>query len=332
MPVKNIAALAGARIKRFIAMFSRVGARPKSENYLSVGITKRGVTLVQLAFEGGKPRVLRCECHEGSEVSAEFLISIWRDLKLGKQPCATLLASGEYQLLLVDAPKVDQEELKTALRWKIKDSLNCPVEEALVDGLKIPLNKNMTDRAQTLYAVAVHNDLIKKRMKLFEQAQLPLVVIDIPEAAQRNIAALYEQEGYALALLSFNEMGGLLTFSSAGELYLTRRIEISSGQLSDADDALRDQYYDRVEMELQRSLDYFDRQFNHLPVSRVLLCAQDCSGLLAFMKPLIDVPLQNLSLSEGLDVSAVPALNEMDFAAQVLLPLGLALRQEAHSS
>ena len=105
-----------------------------------------------------------------------------------------------------------------------------------------------------------------------------LGVIDIPEMAQRNIAALYEQDGRALALLALDESGGLLTFTSDGELYLARRIEITVGQLQDANESLRQQYLDRLELEMQRSIDHFDRQFKNITVNRLLVSAAEKCG------------------------------------------------------
>jgi MSHA biogenesis protein MshI len=157
-------------------------------------------------------------------------------------------------------------------------------------------------------------------------------VIDIPEAAQRNIAAYFEQPDRALAMLTFDENGGLLTFTSGGELYLSRRIEINTGQLTDANADIRAQYRDRVELELQRSLDYFDRQFNHLSLSRLMLSAPAASKLQEFLSSSVGVAVVKLDLSQVMDISAVPALEDAEFAAQVLSTLGAAMRQEVRAS
>src|SRR5574340_425412 len=98
-----------------------------------------------------------------------------------------LLAPGEYQILLVEAPNVPADEMKTAIRWKIKDSLSYHVDNATVDVLQIPASKSGPARAPSLYAIAAANDIIQKHMALFEQAKLKLDVIDVPEMAQRNI-------------------------------------------------------------------------------------------------------------------------------------------------
>ncbi len=305
--------------------------KPKSSDagLLAIGLAADGIYLAQVLFNGAKPRVVRCDYVESGSASVEVLAHLHREYELGNPVCTTLLAPGEYQMLLVESPGVPDSELKTAIRWKIKDSLTYPVDDATVDVLQIPVNKNRVDqRPQSLYAIASPNPTIQKRMSLFEDAGFELAVIDIPETAQRNIAALFEQKDRALALLAFDEMGGLLTFTADGELYLSRRIEITAGQLADANENLRAQYRDRVELELQRSLDYFDRQFNYLSLSRVLLSAPEDGTLLALLGAAVGVPVEQLDLSSVMDISAVPVLESSEYASRVLHTLGAAFRHE----
>jgi len=289
---------------------------------------EHGVYLAKVKLSGAMPRVMRCEFHETGTVSAATLEKLRREADIGGQAFTTLLAPGEYQMLLVDAPNVPANELKTAIRWKIKDGLSYHIDDATVDVLQIPASKYGSERPASLYAIAAANVTIQKCIALFEQARIELDVIDIQEMAQRNIAALFEQGDRALVLLAFDDTGGLMTITSGGELYLSRRIEISAGQLHDANETLRGQYRDRVELELQRSLDYFDRQFNHLPVSRVLVSAPDEADLVKFLASEMDVGVERLDLSQVMDIGAVPALAESEFAAYALPALGAALRQE----
>jgi MSHA biogenesis protein MshI len=129
-------------------------------------------------------------------------------------------------------------------------------------------------------------------------------------------------------VLAFDENGGLLTFTAAGELYLARRIEISRGQLLDANDSLRQQALDRLELEVQRSLDYVDRQFNYVSVNRMLVSAPRQSGLVERLSGNLSVPVERLDLTQVLDLTAVPELADSDVQADALHVLGAALRQE----
>jgi MSHA biogenesis protein MshI len=299
--------------------------------WFAIGTGAHGVYLAQVRQVGALLSVLRCEYHETGEVSAAQLDKVRHSANIGKHKFTTLLSPGEYQMLLVDAPNVPANELKTAMRWKIKDGLNYHIDDATVDILQIPASKYGSDRAQSMYAIAAANDTIHKRIAMFEQAKIELDVIDIPEMAQRNIAALFEQNDRVLVLLAFDDNSGLMTFTIRGELLLARRIEITAGQLQDANEQLRQQYLDRVALELQRSLDYFDRQYNHLPVSRVLVCAPDYAGLVSSLAAAVDIQVERLDLSQVMDISNVPALADREFVAQALPTLGAALRQESRT-
>ncbi len=304
-------------------------SKSHADGWFAIGLSAHGVYLAKVRLAGAMPHVVRCEYHETGAVSAASLEKLRREAHIDGHHFTTLLAPGEYQMLLVDAPAVPADELKTAIRWKIKDSLNFHIDDATVDVLKIPANKYGSDRAQSMYAIAAANDTIKKRIALFEQARIELDVIDVPEMAQRNIAALFEQEDRALGLLVFDDNGGLLTLTAGGELFMSRRIEINAGQLQDANENLREQSRDRVELELQRSLDYFGRQFNHIAVSRVLVGAPGDVGLVEFLAGVIDATVEKLDLSQVMDISAVPALADSEFVARALPTLGAALRHES---
>jgi len=301
-----------------------------------IAISSNGVHFAQMKYVAGRPQVVTYAFYpvtgvKSSGITSAALEKMRKGMKVGDCQFSTLLAPGEYQLLQVEAPNVPEDELKAAVRWSVKDMLSYHVDDAALDVLRIPGNQNAVDRKKSIYVVTASNDLIRRRTELFERAHINLRVIDIPEMAQRNIAALYEHEGRALALLAFDESGGLLTFTGDGELYLARRIEISVGQLQDANESLRQQHFDRLELELQRSIDHFDRQFNHLPVRRLLVSVPENVGLVESLSSSLELPVERLALSEAMDISAVPELSGNEAQVYALHALGAALRQEGRT-
>ncbi|MFH2135633.1 MAG: agglutinin biogenesis protein MshI [Pseudomonadota bacterium] len=288
----------------------------------------KGVYVAQATYVGPRPQISRCTFYASNEVNSSTLERVRKEAQLENVRFTTLLAPNEYQMMMVEAPNVPVDELKTAIRWKIKDSLSYHVDDATIDVLQIPIGKYGSERPQSLYAVAASNETIRKRISLFEKAKIDLSVIDIAETAQRNIAALYETEGRGLALLSFNDEGGLLTITSDGELFLARRVDITVGQLSDADEMLRQQYRDRVELEVQRSLDYFDRQFHHLSINKMLVSAPEDLNLVATLGSSLGIPVEALDLAQGMDIVGVPELGDSEYASYALLAIGAALRLE----
>lgn len=253
-----------------------------------------------------------------------------KEVHASRYQCANLLTSGEYQILSVDAPNVPPDELKTAIRWRLKDMLDFHIDDATIDVLDVPVDKNAPVRNRSMYAVVARNQVIEKRQALFSEAKIPLNVIDIPEMAQRNIAALMESEGRGLALLSFDAEGGLLTVTFSGELYLSRRIEVTLAQIMQADTDQKNALFDRITLELQRSLDHFDRQYHFITVSKLLLSplGEVGSGLQEYLSTNLYLPVEPLNLETVLDFSKVPELKSLDAQQRYFLTLGAALRHE----
>lgn len=309
----------------FSSLFRRKGGHTGRVAIYSNG---HHVQFARIDWVEQRPVLASYEVQALSANTSAELLRACQSVKLSSFNCSFLLQPSEYQLLMVDAPNVPMEEMKSAIGWKIKDSLHQSVDDTTLDVLPIPSSHQGAERSKSLYVVAAANKLIKQRMEMFATAKLNLEVIDVPEMAQRNMASLFEEPGRCLAMLAFDESGGLLTFTSDGELYMSRRIEVSSGQLCDVNDDMRYQIQDRIELEVQRSLDYVDRQFNHMQVNRLLLAAPAECGLQARLSGNISVPVVTLDIAEVMDISSVPALASSELQVDAFYALGAAMRKE----
>lgn len=230
---------------------------------------------------------------------------VTRELKLGRYQCSTMLRAGEYDILLVDAPNVPSAEMKSALRWKVKGMVDYPIEEATLDFLAVPTAGAAEGRAQQVYAVLARNDVLEARVRKFDEAGIPLAVIDIPDLAQRNIAALYPSEERGVALVYFGRNLGLLTISHGAELYLTRRLELGVEELAEDAEAAEGGAHERVVLEIQRTLDHFERQFRNLAVGKLLLApAGGPTRLREILSERFEMPVQQIDLTELLSFGA----------------------------
>ncbi len=253
-----------------------------------------------------------------------------KEKRFERYQCATLLHPGEYQILMVEAPAVPAAELKSALRWRIKDMIDYQVDEATLDVLDIPPPQGgASGRGHSMFAVAAKNEVIQQRIQRFEAARIPLEVIDIPETAQRNIAALYEPEKRGTALLFLEQESGLLTINYDAELYLVRRLDIGIEHIAKRPADARQEVFERIQVELQRTFDHFDRQHG-LSVAKLVLGPEpQATGLEEFLKANFDMAVERADLAERLKVSPAQGF---DAAAQWRLfhLVGASLRQERH--
>ncbi len=303
----------------------------KDSGLVAVSLLADRVDVTRIRRDGSaRPVVDICVSYPKHGTDAEILEKIRRDHSIHRWPCACVLPARHYQLQVIDSPNVPEAELKSAVRWRLKDFLDYPVEAATVDVFLVPADPNAPTRQRAVYAVAARNETISACMSAFAEAKLPLSVIDIPEMAQRNLARLFEVERRGLAMLSFGEERGLLTFTSGGELYLSRSIDVSAAQLVSATGELREQMFDRVVLELQRSLDHFDRQFSFLPLAKLIVAPlPEEIGLEAYLMQNLYVPVEMARIESVLDIQTQPALADSAVQARHLLSLGAALRSEA---
>ena len=308
-------------------LFSRAGG-PRSWLAVRVWPDRVGVARVS-PVPHGKPRVVLCQMRR-LDGSSAVLRRLARDLAAQQHRVLCLLNAGEYQLLVTEAPNVPANELRTAVRWHIKDQIDYPVDAATLDILPVPQARNNPGRTASLYVVAARNTLIEERQLLLEDARFPLSVIDIPELAQRNLAALLEEPDRALAMLSFDASGGLLTFTCNRELYLARRIDVGLPQMLFHGIEQREYAFERIALDVQRTIDHFDRQFRSIAVSQLVLALIPVnSGLEAYLGNNLSLPVVTAPLDAFFDLSEVaelPELSTVEQQAEHLLTLGAALR------
>ncbi len=279
--------------------------------------------------EAAKPVVELSVFHPVKDALAvEALSKLGKETHAANYRCGTLLGGSDYQIVAVEAPNVPPEELKTAVRWRLKDMLDFHVDDATIDVLDIPVDKNAPVRNHTMFAIAARNSVVEARQNLFTVAGIALGVIDIPEMAQRNISALMEPAGRGLAMLSFNHEGGLLTVSFNAELYLARRIDVTLAQLMAPDSEKQHVCHDKITLELQRSLDHFDRQFHFITVAKLMLAPTGAPGLLEYLAGNLYMPVEAFDLADVLDLDKVPELLEVAQQQRCFLALGAALRLE----
>jgi MSHA biogenesis protein MshI len=307
------------------------GAKGQNPGWLCINVRPDRVDVSHVVTRGrARPQITRCESFRKAGDDAATLSRLRKELQLDRYRCTTLLKSGDYQMVQVDAPNVPVQEAKSAVRWRIRDLIDYPVEAAAIDALFIPQPDGGAGRAAQMIAVAAKNDVIAATVRPFNEADIALEVIDVPELAQRNLAQCLETEGRGLALLALDEDSALLTISSGGELYLHRRIDVSLTSLAAAAPEERAALYEKLVLELQRSFDHFGRQFRNVAVARVLVTpVPGADDMREYLAANLDVPVALLYLSEIMDFPHTPELHEPLRQAQCLQLIGAAMREGA---
>ena len=300
----------------------------KVPGWLTLSVGASGVDFAHGCHGTPKSHITQYGSHELAEDQHD-LTRVAQHLHASRYACAALLRPGEYQLLLVEAPTVPKDELKAAIRWRIKDMIDYHVDDATVDVLEIPQQEAASGRNRLMYAVSAPNDLIESTIRQCENAKIPLSVIDIPEMAQRNVAALYEGGGRAVGLAYFADDWGLMTVNYREELYLARRFEVGLRELTEDAPAV-EAALERVAVEIQRTLDHFERQFRSIPVERLLVAPTPRATRVAdFQRTRLGVEAQDIDLRDVLAFDGDGP--ERDVQWRLFHHFGASLRRETKS-
>lgn len=246
------------------------------------------------------------------------------ELGLRHALCNVVLPLGTYQLLLVDAPKVPPSELAEAIRWRIKDLISFPLEEAAVDAFLLPADSSSSGKSMA-YAVVVRKDYLRSLIEFVEQAKLALNAIDISELSLQNLLASgvsEEDMSRSTALVKFRQGIGSLHVYKSGNLYLSRQFKLAynAGLLDDLPE-------DALTLELQRSLDYYERQMRQVPPKTIFFCGDNITEdkISASIRDNLTAKLQVLPAAEKLSFTR-PV--EGHILSMCLSAVGVALREE----
>lgn len=288
----------------------------KSHNHYAVlSALREGAGALRLE-PGPRPRITGAIISHDTPRSAEDWRRLAQAAQLGGARLITLLDPTAYQTLVVEAPSVPEDELRGALTWKVRDMINVHTDDAVLDYLPIPASEG---RQPSLYVVAAQAATVRALAQPFQEAELPLEVIDIRETAQHQLAQRLMPEGYAIGVLHFDGQHSLLTFSYGEALVYSRR--------TDGRGAAGTALYERVAMEAQRSVDYFERQFSWLPLSRLYLAPMvNAEELRQRLESYLPVGVELIDLDTLFDFNGVHILSEPHARNQAFHLLGAGLR------
>lgn len=302
-------------------MLNWIRKRPRTGALAGVVMDDHHVAIALTTRTKGDLKLEVCRVVRDSETDRERLLHDALDAaSLGYARTSTLLNPDDYHLLLVEAPDVKPEELRAAVRWRVKDLISFHIDDAVIDVFDIP-GQTFRGQGKMMYAVAARASAVQSRARALEESGLAPEIVDIPEMALRNVAALLPEDADGVALLHLERDYGLITLTRDGTLYLARRFELGWEQLQHGETS-----YEDVLLELQRSLDYYESHYGAGPVRNVVVSPPPVPlrGFRDFIGSNLEIPVKELELR-----ALLPGAPEdpRDLAAS-LLAIGAALRQE----
>jgi len=296
---------------------------------IGLAIGPSQVAVAVMRRDNGTPVLERCEVlpldpASGNDAAAAAI----RAAGLPRMPISTVLRPDEYQLALIEAPDVPPAELRAAMRWRLKETIDFRVEDAVIDVFDVP-DQNRGGHGRMMYAVAARRGAIDRHANTL--TGIPQFdVVDVPELCLRNLAALLPTAAAGVALLHLGDTAANIvlvrgkTFYFARQMDLQATLHIAPGSDGERLDAAS------VVLELQRSLDYYERHFDQPPITRIAVSpAGSRAAELA----------RDLGSETGFEVTSLDLNVLLNCAAPIepaaqatcLLAVGAALREDHRS-
>ncbi len=323
-----------------MSLFSMFSRRPKSGAVVSVGINAQGVGIASVSRpEPVSPVLDLCDFREAADDDERkaALKALSREYGLDQATCCSVMEPDAYSLLLVEAPDVPPDELKAAMRWRVKDLIDFHIDDAVVDVFDVPDQKRAT-ASRLMYVVAAKAQMVRERVDLLESVGLRLAAIDVPELALRNMAALLPEDVAGMAFVHFTHNSGLIVLTHQSTLYLARRFTSGLGsressfsnQADGSGDAwpagVRD-VLDGLVVEIQRSLDYYDSHFSQAPIRHLVVApmAVQIPGMTEYLARQLGLSARMVDLNAVIDS---PSFLDPELQARCTPIIGEALRVE----
>lgn len=241
-------------------MFGLLKNRSAVKGRIGLSFDRDRISIAVVMREANQLLLDRCEVlpidpQGGVEAAAAAV----RGANLPRLAVSAVLRAEDYQLALVEAPDVPPAELRAAMRWRLKDAIDFRVEDAVIDVFDVPA-QNRGTQGRMMYAVAARRAGVDRCASAL--VSVPAFdVVDVPELCLRNLASGMPEAAGGIALLYLSESTATVILVRGTTFYFARQMNLGANQLDSGG----------IVLELQRSLDYYERHFDQPPITRIAI-------------------------------------------------------------
>jgi MSHA biogenesis protein MshI len=305
-------------------LLSFIKRKTTKSGLTSVAFSSEGVAIANTHETASETRLLYCDFIPTANPLTE--ISRFSELisnnGMAHTQAVIVLPEDCYQILLIEKPDIPEEELISALRWRVKDLVSFDVEEALVDYISLPEDA-YRNRSQMIYVVVAQQKRVEKYTAWCREVGLQPVVVDVPELALLNLTEELADSEAGLAVFHVGSQYSSINLLADESLYFTRHLSYNLNTPAEqASSAV---------LELQRSMDYYESQIGKPPCVRLMVVPlmMDDEPLISELRYNLPLDIHSLNL-ENLITSDLPLSVELQ--RNTTIAVAAALRKVSAST
>ncbi len=280
---------------------------------VGISFLQNGIAVAVSKFsEGHKLTIIHCEFIDAGNAKdqQDVLSELAAQHNLAEYDCHLVLTSDNYRRINVETPTVADNEIIEAIRWKINELIDFPVDKAVIDYYQTPMPVR-ANSSQMLEVIASPIDIIKGQVEKCTKAELQLKVIDIQETTLRNLAVYTPENERGIALLYLLEFSGTLLIQKKTTIYVSRKFEIGYKKLGldeqFSSDSPSANAHNNLALEIQRSLDYVESYYGIPPISALVVIPlpENTHNLLDSLSSNLGIATRMLDLSSIIDCDII---------------------------
>ncbi|MDO9270505.1 MAG: pilus assembly protein PilM [Methylobacter sp.] len=285
------------------------GKKNVCKGIVGVSFLQNGIAVAISKFtENNKLILIHCEFIDAGKPAyqQDMLNELATQHNLAEYDCHLVLTSDNYRRVNVETPIVAENEIIEAIRWKINELIDFPVDKAVIDYYQTPTPVRANSN-KMLEVIASPIDVINEQVERCTKAGLQLKVIDIQETTLRNLAVQLPENERGIALLYLLEFSGTLLIQKEAIIYVSRKFEIGYKKL-ELDDPFSSESsaanaHNNLALEIQRSLDYVESYYGISPISAlaVIPLAENTHNLLDSLSRNLGIAARIIDLSTIID-------------------------------
>lgn len=290
------------KVKKTLSEEKQIGIQftPQGIRFALVNLTDNAKTLIEVAD---------FEAQEWNQ-QKNFLEEKIAQFSLFSAKTNVLIPPSDYQIFLVEQPTISANEKREAVRWRIAEYIDYPVEEAVVDYIEVP-QKNKEGNSALTYVIVTRKSVIDEYAKHVKELGLHVASIDICQSALREIAFQLDEQEVGQALLHIEEYKSHIILFKDKILYMMRDFDLGYHHIKDNSE-LQD-----LAMEIQRSIDYCSSNLKNAGISRIVLTPlpERKTVILSNLSNILGLPVRMINYNEFIKETEQLTINQANTSA-----------------
>ena len=278
-------------------------SKPESKQQLGIYIGTSSLTLFSFdenneVIYQDSPLDMPTDQHFGDNAATKYITDSLRELLTKHQAsgnCHVVLSPSYYKIVQVDKPSVPLTEMVSALKWQVNDLVTIEVDDMIVDYFDA---HTLAGAKPKVNVVCASKSFLTVMLRSIYQDDIKISTISTEEFAFLSLVP--KQDEAVLLVCQQPNTEAVLLIIKNGQLYFYRRLRGFAQLSQQSQQELANGTTDNLSIEIQRIIDYFERQLKQSPIKSIqVIVPSDNEQYLADQLALnTDISVKLLALPE----------------------------------